>query len=102
MVSVPLPAGQPPNAASVLAAWIASRNEQSEPLPNSSLVVVTVIVPAAPVGWAGPTTNSADTMTRVSASTKRRRFSGAHLAPGVIQSRGGASIATAATAHKRG
>src|SRR3712207_2666455 len=43
MVSAPLPAGQPPNPASILAARSASRNEQAPPLPYSSRVVDTVI-----------------------------------------------------------
>src|ERR1700753_1431416 len=45
MVSVPLPAGQPPHALSVLAAWIASRREHvASVLPaNSSTVVLTVM-----------------------------------------------------------
>ena len=52
MVSAPLPAGQASTAVSVLAACIASRNEQSPSLFSSSLVVVTVI-PAALAKWQG-------------------------------------------------
>ena len=45
IVSVPLglPVGQPPKAVLVLAAWIASRSEQSAPVPNSSCPVLTVM-----------------------------------------------------------
>src|SRR5215218_10978611 len=46
MVSAPLPAGQPPNAASVFAASIASRRAQPEPPPFSSENVFGVIVAA--------------------------------------------------------
>ena len=58
MVSLPIPAGQASTAASTLAAWIASRSEQSPSVLSSSSVVLTVIVAAwlraqtPSLGWA--------------------------------------------------
>ncbi len=71
MVSALLPAVQPPNAASVLAAWIASRSEQSPSELSSSLVVFTVIA----VALAGPppvcASATAPTATRATAIPTR-------------------------------
>jgi len=50
IVSAPLPAGQASTAVSVLAAWMASRSEQSPSLFGSSSVVVTAMVVAAKAG----------------------------------------------------
>ena len=47
IVSVPPPAGQPPNAESRLAAWIASRSEHPLPPPYSSANVFGVITAAS-------------------------------------------------------
>ena len=54
IVSVPEPAEQPPKAASVFAAVIASRSEQFAPVPFSSTVVLTTMpanIGAAPTGF---------------------------------------------------
>ena len=76
MRSVPLPAGQPPKAVSVLAASIASRSAQPPPVPNSSAVVVTPMV-APRAGLAGWRARRAATARRTSVAARPRRVAGA-------------------------